>query len=841
MWNLESDLAKAKQELGSIAQRNRHMSGEVQKLQEERNELDARTKKGAAEIEALRDAENGLLRHCRELETELANSQQEVEGCREELAIASQRVQDLEVSHQTTIKELNEVFTREKNLAKAEHEREILVEKEKFKKHEKLAASLSNSTYEQTQQHIDALEKNTHKLLDDLSLVRKERQQERDQADEQIREAKINLSVKDARIRKLDEESEAAHNKIQRITSELDQRKEAQQALELSKQAAVAQSRDFRQALEEAQLEIQRMTSEQIAKLGKELHNIKKDNAALESDLKDAREALDTGLREASVAGEESAEKKQRLLALHNRLEQKQKQVEQARIQIKQKDAELDKLRFTLRQERGKRDEQATGARESTKRIVDLTAQLAVKTKQLKEAEASHNARFTEQNKSLSQKSKTIRTLETELAESQQAQRQLQVTMEKALLKEEQRRNLIFSEFQKLRKEVRVMCRIRPSNPQDGPLLAYETTQGKFHNKPAGLEIISKKGQYGTKTQVDDRTKHYSFDRVFEPHETNADVWLELSQFVQSFVDGRQVTILCYGQTATGKTYTMSNSTNEVDDHGEAVLADEGIIPRAKTLIFDEANKRREKGWTVSVRGCCYEVYLKEIRLLLPQHVVKKKSLDATSPPWWHVRDAEYKTLASVEDFDYMFESAMESRMSAATMSNTNSSRSHFVLHLEFETKSPTMRTATRGSLSLVDLAGSEDPIKSSNVGRSAAGTPSSGRMSSAEDAEWQRIRDQRQREGIAINQSLRVMRKSIARIRNPTGANGKPTLEGGDEESSTLAKLLGPCLGRDSMVLMLVMINLGIESLAETKATLESGKEVSFSSSRRDVVIPSP
>lgn len=256
-----------------------------------------------------------------------------------------------------------------------------------------------------------------------------------------------------------------------------------------------------------------------------------------------------------------------------------------------------------------------------------------------------------------------------------------------------------------------------------------------------------------------------------------------------------------------------------MDANGEAILTNEGIIPRSKALIFDEANSRREKSWFVAVRGCCYEVYVKEIRQLLPNNEVKTKSLDATGPPWWHVRDPEYQSLECVADFDAMFASAMESRTFAETNSNSNSSRSHFILYLEFEAKSPTMKRVSKGSLCLVDLAGSEDPHKASALDDQRRCSPS-------EDVEKKKIREQRLREGIAINQSLRVLRKSIPKIRNPISGSGKPTLEGGDEESSTLAKLLGPCLGRESMVLMFVMIHLGADSLVETKATLESGKE---------------
>ncbi|KAK5625374.1 hypothetical protein RRF57_001090 [Xylaria bambusicola] len=271
----------------------------------------------------------------------------------------------------------------------------------------------------------------------------------------------------------------------------------------------------------------------------------------------------------------------------------------------------------------------------------------------------------------------------------------------------------------------------------------------------------------------------------------------------------------------------MSNSEHAVHANGEPILTNEGIMPRSKALIFEKASRRREKGWLISIRGCCYEVYLKEIRQLLPNGRVKTKSLDSTEPPWWHVHDPEYQRLNSVEEFNEMFESAMESRTFVETTSNSSSSRSHFILYLEFEAKSPTMKKANKGSLCLVDLAGSEDPHKANALDdRSISRGTSVASMS--ENAAQKKIRDQRLREGIAINQSLRVLRKSIPKIRNPTAVNGKPTLEGGDEESSTLAKLLGLCLGCESMVLMFVIISLSTDSLSKTKATLESGKEAS-------------
>ena len=98
-----------------------------------------------------------------------------------------------------------------------------------------------------------------------------------------------------------------------------------------------------------------------------------------------------------------------------------------------------------------------------------------------------------------------------------------------------------------------------------------------------------------------------SFSRVFGPSSNQGEVYDEISQLVQSALDGYNVCVFAYGQTGSGKTYTMEGGPGIEEDMEQC-----GVIPRTIRQIFEMKKQLVEKSWSyklhVCIRTCIYTV-----------------------------------------------------------------------------------------------------------------------------------------------------------------------------------------------------------------------------------------
>ena len=125
-------------------------------------------------------------------------------------------------------------------------------------------------------------------------------------------------------------------------------------------------------------------------------------------------------------------------------------------------------------------------------------------------------------------------------------------------------RRKIHNRYMYLRGNLRVMCRVRPFLPSE-----------KI-NKKSQIETMVINNDSISIFQENKQEKNFEYDYIFDTKSTQKDVYEEVTLLIQSMVQGNNICIIAYGQTCTGKTYTIQgpNSKNP------------GIVPRAARELF---------------------------------------------------------------------------------------------------------------------------------------------------------------------------------------------------------------------------------------------------------------
>ncbi|KAL7624965.1 kinesin-like nuclear fusion protein [Parahypoxylon ruwenzoriense] len=395
-----------------------------------------------------------------------------------------------------------------------------------------------------------------------------------------------------------------------------------------------------------------------------------------------------------------------------------------------------------------------------------------------------------EQNKAIQSECER-RVKEVELAAQKEIAEATNALREK-LMKEEERRHKLFEQVQELKGNIRVMCRIKPpSDRENDALIKFNPRPSELdEDKIDGITIPTEREDFREPGKmIPGKPKDFNFERVFDDHCTNKDVFDEISQLVQSVMDGKKVCIFCYGQTGSGKTYTMSRRQGDGDN---------GIIPRTQEMIFGEVKRLKDLGWEYTVEGGYLEVYQDKLYDLLASRNSKPEALTVDSiGEELNIKGHSFTLLQEENDLDEMIQTADNNRHVAATAMNDRSSRSHSILVLKIrgvkKNEAGEVVRTRKGTLNLIDLAGSETPDR--------------------------RRGDQVYQEGVQINMSLSYLRTVLASL-------GQGKTEGVDFRSYTLTQLLRPSLGKGCRTLMFVMVSPLKENENETVRSLEFAKD---------------
>ncbi|POR33002.1 Kinesin-like protein bimC [Tolypocladium paradoxum] len=218
--------------------------------------------------------------------------------------------------------------------------------------------------------------------------------------------------------------------------------------------------------------------------------------------------------------------------------------------------------------------------------------------------------------------------------------------------------------------------------------------------------------------------KTYCFDRVFSQA---ADQSMVFDDTVKPMLDevlaGYNCTIFAYGQTGTGKTYTMSGDMTDT----LGMLSDEaGIIPRLLQQLF---NKLEIEDAENCVKCSFIELYNEELRDLLSADEGAKLKIYDDASRRGHastlIQGMEEKHIKNAAEGIKVLQDGSLKRQVAATNFNDRSSRSHTVFTITAYVKKTNDNgvedMVSAGKLNLVDLAGSENIQRSGAENKRAA------------------------------------------------------------------------------------------------------------------------
>ena len=165
-------------------------------------------------------------------------------------------------------------------------------------------------------------------------------------------------------------------------------------------------------------------------------------------------------------------------------------------------------------------------------------------------------------------------------------------------------------------------------------------------------------------------------------------------------LQGYNGTLFAYGQTGTGKTFTITGVPQDPEL--------KGILPRAFESIFKQIECDSSKEYLV--RASFLEIYNEEIRDLLYKNGQKKLELK-DKDTGVYVKDLSTFVVKTTADLMDVFNEGNVNRHVGATNMNEHSSRSHSVFCITIESSQlgdDGKAHIKVGKLNIVDLAGSE-------------------------------------------------------------------------------------------------------------------------------------
>ncbi|KAM4108439.1 hypothetical protein ACB094_03G045900 [Castanea mollissima] len=279
----------------------------------------------------------------------------------------------------------------------------------------------------------------------------------------------------------------------------------------------------------------------------------------------------------------------------------------------------------------------------------------------------------------------------------------------------------------------------------------------------------------------------FSFDRVFCEKSDQAEVYEFLVlPIVRDAVNGINGTIITYGQTGAGKTYSIEGpGILECDEQKK------GILPRVVDGIFEHI--KPDKMAKYSIKLSMVEIYMEKIRDLFD---LSKDNIQIKESKIQGILLSGATEMSIIDPAEALqsLSAGIANRAVGETQMNMASSRSHCIYIFTVQQELTGDKRMKTGKLVLVDLAGSEKVEKTGAEGRAL------------EEAKM-------------INKSLSALGNVINALTCGSGrANHIPYRD------SKLTRILQDALGGNSRTALLCCCSPSVFNASESLSTLRFG-----------------
>ena len=265
----------------------------------------------------------------------------------------------------------------------------------------------------------------------------------------------------------------------------------------------------------------------------------------------------------------------------------------------------------------------------------------------------------------------------------------------------------------------------------------------------------------------------FTFDEVFDIDSNQEEVYkVSAKPSVNSVLEGYNSTIFAYGQTGTGKTFTMEGFTYDQYDESR------GIIPRTIEDIFAYIESNSNKDTKFIIRAAYLQIYNEMISdLLKPNNPNKNLNIREDKKKGLYVEHLSEWAVRSPSDIYSLLERGASCREVSNTNMNDVSSRSHAVFMIIVEQLISNLEINGKqitkiGKLNLVDLAGSERTRITGATGKQLEESKKINKSLSALGNVINALTDSKERKHIPYRDS-----KLTRLLENSLGGNCKTTM----------------------------------------------------------------